>query len=837
MRLLPEPSFQHVLLVRLEQSVPGPTAVDGAALVGALSRLGARQVVFPADAGMAVSSGDGATVLAGRHARPDHPGQPKAGWILIDPPVGNVVGWGAVILPPLEAGVLRRMPTTVPVDGAPVPTLPYAAARAAGASGLPSPGETFLPRFPRSLASLPSVDAGRVLEERVPAELVAGRSVILAPAADPRLPGFATPAAAHTAALQLPELHAVALDALLSGRAVRELGPLASFLLVLVAALGGSALYLRLGPRHWPWAALGVTAAILLASYAALRWADLLLPIAMLLVSQVLLSLALWRWREVAEDRALRQMRRELSARLRKVAAPAFEEEAAAGSGTWQAAAMASRLLGLRRSVFLVPRLASAGAPMLEQAAGIGASLADIPPGQRDPSAPPFSLAAREGGPVAVERGFLASAEEGEEVYLAPLRSRATEGEGMTTAFWAFALPRGEAQRVPALLGAIRAAAEGLERPTAMPGSLGTGVKRLDVELWRDVDRLMLRAATLAGVLEEVSTAAVVFDPLGRVLHQNARMAAVAEMAGLPVGAGLAPPDLIAALGGLPQDQAARLVRRVLLERVPVELNAARLLGGRRHLLRLTVPAGEAEGEAAAPALLCELVDVTEPLRLAEIQRGFAEHIGMKLRNEIEAIQLGAGLLEDLRLPEASRPRALARLRAALEAMRTTIATVESFMAFEIGDQVLQAYPVDALAALRLVVTEATRAAARRPGLRIELTAPEIADLALAAPGALEAALRAMLLLLVEDARGGGTISITMEEGAAVVVIRCANEGFGMPNARLQAVLSGEEAPGSAELGALREAARAASGWGGILAGEASPGEGFCLTLTLKKLF
>lgn len=824
-RLLPDAPVAHTLLVDAGVRPGDPAPTDWAALAEALRRLGARQIVIPFNPGAAASSAPRGDIVLGRRARPDRR-DAAGGWVLTEPPVPVELDWGAVIIPPLDNGVLRRLPTTVAVDGGPVPTLAYAAARQAGAPDLPPPGVSFLLRFPRSLESVPRVDAQRVLDGRVPRELVDGRSAIVALAGDPDAPGLPTTGASDFPALRLPELRALALETLLSGRAVLEAGPALSATLLLLAAAGGGAVYLRVGPRLWPLAAAVVTAGVLAAGYGALRWAGLVLPVSALLASQALLSLGIWRWREVGEDAALRRMRRELSARLRDVAAPAVPD--GSDEARWAAvAATASRLLGLKRSLFLVPRVT--GAPGLDQAAGIGANLADVPLDRRDPSRPPFSTAAREGAPIAVERGFLASVGEGEEVYLAPLPSRG----GAPSAFWAFALDRDEARRAPALLAAVRATAEGVMAPEdrAEPGA---GGKRVDAGLWRDVDRLIHRAMTLAGVLDRISNAVAVFDPLGRPLHVNASMVAAAEAAGLRPG-DLAPSDMAAVLGGLRQDQAARLVRRVLLERSPVELPTVRPLGGRRYLLRLAVP--DAGGTtAAAPALLCELVDVTEPLRLAEIQRGFAEHVGLKLRNELEAIQLAAGLLEDERTAAAIRQRVLARMRGALESMRATVAAAEGFMAFEVGGSSLDAYPVDALAALRAAAADAGREESRRR-VRLDVVAPEIASLVLAAPGALEAALRSMLLLLVEDAREGSVVAVAMEEGAAAVVVRGANEGFGMPDARLQAVLAGEEAAGSPEVGALREAARAAAAWGGSLTAQARPGEGFRLALTLRRLF
>jgi len=61
--------------------------------------------------------------------------------------------------------------------------------------------------------------------------------------------------------------------------------------------------------------------------------------------------------------------------------------------------------------------------------------------------------------------------------------------------------------------------------------------------------------------------------------------------------------------------------------------------------------------------------------------------------------------------------------------------------------------------------------------------------------------------------------------------------GVGMPNDRLQAIMTFLEEPDSQEMRALRDGGEAAARWGGLLTASAAPAVGFDLLLTLRRLF
>jgi len=681
-----------------------PTAIahqgdDGhwLAVVTALRGLGARQVIFTFNPGDIVAQ----DVILGRHARMARGGN----WIIAEPPVTAAAAWGAMMIPPAEYGIHRRQLTTIAVDGQSVPTLSFLAAsrQTSGESSLPTPGTAYLVRFPRSLEDIPRVDAERVLDGRVPRALVAGRSAVVALGTKAGQLGIATPVTPDAPLTTPAEFTVLALETLLSGRAVNEAGLVTTALLLLLFGGSGQLLYSQLGPRHGPSAVLAVIACVPLVGFVAVLLMDTLLPVSALLVSQALVSMWLWRGSELSGEQDLALLRREVSTWVHKGASPSEERD------RWPAlAAMTARLLGLHRSIFLTAA-ANGG---VEQTAAVGCSLSDISADMRNPARPPYSLATREGAPVAIGNGFLTSAGPNEDVYLAPLPS----ADGTVRTWWAFTLERDDVPRTRSLLAAVRGASEQIADLAYDPAAAGADAKALNAELWRDFRYLGGRAAMLEGVVDELSTAVVIFDPLGRVLHTNSRMASIMALGGFTTGM-LAPSDIFTVLGGLPQEQSARLVRQVLLEREPVGLPAAHELAGRRYFLRFSVPRGQADGDGrgALPlALICEVLDITEVARMAAFQRDFSSQFGLNLRNQFGAMMLIPGLLADPRLSETARARVLDRLRATVERARDNLASVGSYFKRELGGVNPDAYPVDPLASLHAVSEEATREAAQR---------------------------------------------------------------------------------------------------------------------------
>lgn len=817
MRLLNGASVDDVLLLEAPRSMEAAPADRWAEAAERLLGDGARHVVFTFDPTGDAAPGpvlDGERVTIAREAAPADGG----GWRKLgEAPL--TAGAGLAILPPSEAGVHRRQQVSVPLaDGGRAPTVEALGARRAGVE-VPGNG-AFLIAFPPAPEALPRAGLERVLAGGMARAVIEGRVAVISFADRPGTPGLTTPMTPGGPHTGLAAYRAVALETLLSGVWVRPLGPWASLSLLALACLAGAVAYARLEPRSWPLAAAAATLAVAGAAAGAMVVAGLALPVATLLVSQILVSLAVWREREVAQERALDRI-------LRRSAAALTPEEPAGGGKAprpdWAAlAAGAARHLGLPRA--LVLEVGPGG--RLKPVAARGCTLADLSDEARNAGGRPWCGLDPAEGPRQVPTDVFAGPPEA-----CAFHAMALADEREVFAYWLVARPEAEEEFAPALAARMRQAALLIADQRARDAAPRSRIRPLDGGVGAAFAQLQERAALFGATLEHISIAATVADPLGRILHVNARMARIVEELGLPPG-GPEANDLAMALCGLTQERAAQLQRRVLLSGGEVTLPATREVAGRRWMLRLSA----LTTEAGAGGLLCELVDVTDPVRLSMVQRTMTEHLGLQLRNDLEALRLALFLLTNPRADETRKTRAAEMLRAVLDRLQArTLEAERHALAEAAGGRLETACPVDALASLRRAVERAAGAAAAHR-VQVATDMPELASLVLAAPAGLEWLLGNLLDLLAADAREGSSVRVTMREEPDEVVIAAENDGYAMPGDRLAAVLSGREPPASAEMRELAEGAAEAVRWGGALKGEAEPGQGYRFELVLRRI-
>jgi K+-sensing histidine kinase KdpD len=231
---------------------------------------------------------------------------------------------------------------------------------------------------------------------------------------------------------------------------------------------------------------------------------------------------------------------------------------------------------------------------------------------------------------------------------------------------------------------------------------------------------------------------------------------------------------------------------------------------------------------------MCELADVTEIAQRARRQRTLAEYIDLQLRNDLEAIQVGASLLSDPRLPETGRQRALDRLKTGVERARDRLSRIEDFLHVEVAGGIVDVYPIDPRRPLQAAVASVAGDADKHR-VRLAVQAPDLMSLVVADPHSLEDCLRALLTLLIQDAREDSAIDVVVTEEAETVRLRFANQGFGMPDDRLRDYLSERREPESPELRGVVAGAGALATAGASFSGTGAVGQGYSFTLDLNK--
>lgn len=815
MRLVHDDRVNDLLLLEAPRSMEGASAERWAEAAERLIESGARHVVFALDP---TGEAERGPVLGGEHvtvAREAAPMEDEGWRVLGDAPLA--AGTGLAIIPPSESGVHRRQAVSALLaDGGSAPTVEALGARRAGVE-FPEEGE-FLLAFPAAPEALPRVGLDRLMGGRIARAVIEGRVVVIGFAARPETPGLTTPMTPGGPHTSLAEYRAVALETLMSGLWVRPLVPWADAVLLALACLAGGVAYARVEPRNWTLAAGAATLAVIGAAAAAMAAAGLVLPVATLLISQIAASLAVWRGREVAQERLLYRIHRRSAAAL----TPEDLPDGSPRTDWTTLAAGAARHLGLPRALAL--EIGPGG--RLEQVAAHGCTLSNLSEEARNASGRPWR------GLDPAER----SREVPADVFSDPpedctVHAMALADDSGVFAYWLVALPAADEEFAPALTVHLRQAALLIADQRARDAAPGSRGRPLDGGVGAAFARMEERAALFGATLEHISIAATVVDPVGRVLHANRRMERIVEKLGLPPG-GPEPGDLAAALCGIAPERAARLQRRVLLGGGDVTLPAMREVAGRRWMLRLSV----LTTEDGACGLLCELVDVTDSARLSMVQRTMTEHLGLQLRDDLEALRLAFSLLTSPRADDVLRGKAAEKLRAVLDRIEAHTYEAERLALAESAAGGLEtACPVDALAASRRAV-EATATTADGRRVEIDARMPDLAGLVLAAPAALQRLLASLLELLAADAQAGGAVRFSLSEETDQIVISLENDGFAMPGNRLAAVLAGRELPASAEMRALVEGAAEAARWGGELTSKAELGYGYHFILVLRRV-
>lgn len=655
----------------------------------------------------------------------------------------------------------------------------------AAVSGV-GPGTPFYVRFDGGFEGIPLVALADVVAGRVPSELITGRIAVIDLAA-PGSVGLTTPVTPDAPVMSAARFHAFAIQTLLSGRAVRDLGLPVAAGLVATSAFIGAAAYSRVRPRRAVAVVVGVTLAILAAGFAALRWGNTLLPVAELLLIQAVLSLFVWQRRESAQDEALEALRATLEAQVK-----AIGTSTATGD-----VGHAEKLLGLEAS--LLVQITPAG------------QLVDMPDGFD-------GLGLAEGGKLLIRAAIDEDA---------PVREKTADGlvwavplsvAGRLRGLW-IARPTQAAGQHPTFARLLAEVADEVAQflPASTDESTAHGSEVAD-----SVAALRARMAVLEEVLGLASAGLGVYTPLGKEVFATAGMRQLLSDAGASTEPDAV--ELAAALCGLPEPRVAEALRFVIAEQSAITLPLASSADEYCVLRALWLAS---LGGHTGGHLLLQVVDLTDAARAEEAIRTMGTQLDLLVRNDLEAVSLAAKLLERADLPIIYRTRALERMGAAIQRAKTRFDATAPFMIPRASLDANALCPVD----LRTVLARAL-VGARRTGLQVELDVPRTAAAVIAPPKRLSALVGA----IVRHLGGGipaGPVAIAVAEGIETTTVEFFGIASGLPLARLAEFLDGTRQPDSTDLRLIAAICSEIKGWGGqlMVRDEAAGRVGFVLTL------
>ena len=834
----------RVVLVELDPQRPAGESAYRQAL-GLLESLGARKVVF------AFLPGDASAEFYAEALRrgvvfgwpvaqdPDDPDQLR----LAERPAGAALpegSFGLVSAPPGSDAVHRHAHLRISVAGRSYPSLELAAAAASGAPLPPAALESCLVSFSGGPGSLPAAPLERLLAGGLIPELVQGRTVLVGASLAAAQPGLHTPTTGHQT-MSLLEFQGHALDTLLSGRIPHKPGPLAVLLLLAALTLPTLLLYQRLEVRLASWLTLSLLALHALLAAALFLSFRIMVPLVELLLAQALLFVLALRGKALLTSTAIDALLQHLAARLRERLWPtSFYLSPEHWS---QVINMVNQTLDLSRVIFLERVEAD---HRVREIKALNCSLDDIDEKRRDYERTPYSTAIEAQRPIQVQ-GYLKRVSTQEEQYLAPL---AFAGEIL--GFWAFGVEPARAAATPHFEAVVRDFGDQIaellyHRQRVLKEQSAGGLLRLlrlqrELELYRALSRTMAlverRLGRVESLLDDLSTAAIMYDLFGRVLEANGRMLELLRTERL-APYNMTALDLVAALTGQGPAECRNVLRQVIIEKASVSVPVA-LSGGRSFALSLrALRAGDRQSdlEDAAPfqltGILCELVDTTSLSRLYEVKAHLMQRLGVQLRSDLAALEHSASRLASEELPEAERRAAAAQVHERLVGALATVDECRQFLGRE-SDAGSERFPVDPEGPL-VRALEGLQSSARARGLFFERPEAAVPGPVMASPTRLQDVFGSVLDHLAEDALGGTPMQIEVEENESWVTFSFGNRGFGMPNERFQAWLFSDQNGGSDTARRLHTAVRWVQDWGGAVEAESEVGSGTRIRLRFQR--
>jgi len=837
----------QVLLLRLDHK-SGWSDTERIQTLNVLDDLGARAIIFDFlplqnSPELYQRAAELENVVFGRELRPD-PDDPDT--LRLDAwPAGARdlnLPWGVVYLPPSLKGVYRRQQATVTAGTNTFPTLERRAATLCNPAPLgPLVAGSFLVNFVGGPGSIPNASISRALAGELIPEMVKGK-VVLVGTGDGWL-GLETPVCGGAETMSFLEFQGNALQTLLDGTPIRLLPW--PWTLSLLAGLGviSSLLYQRVNSVAGARLVLGILLLCALGAVAGLWLFRIWLPLGSVVLAQAGQFALTLVFKTRMTNRALNEMRLHVLNQIKERFCP---QDVLLSSEYWDhVVSMIDQTLEVRRMVFLerVPQ-----SQLLLEIKAVNCRFEDLRETERTLEAPGFSLGLAKGSPFHVT-GIFEDAQTPEVEYVCPLVFA-----GEVLGVWVVGIDAAKAAAVPQLEVVLMKFSQQIARllhhkkraapKRSLPARLKAwfSAEKEDQayrELKNTADMLEQYYDVLEAVLSQIGTAMIVYDALGRVLKANEPALALLRAEQFAPASATAL-DFLCRVTGKDKPQVRNLLRKVLLESSPASMSVQLpAQGDRQFLLRVyplsdrnqASPAGE---PFSARGIVCELIETTSLSTLASLKGVVADRLGTELRDHLAAIQMSAALLEMDSFSKAEQRSVLDAIHSKTKSCVQVISECQKYLGRSVDAYAIDCFPLDALEVLGKVCSAfAPKAAARRVTLEIEQ--PRLMDQVMASTSNLEQLFSTTLELLVRDAAENTVLTIEVEDVSDMSSFRFSNCGFGIPNERLQQVLTSPELPASEEFRALREALMWVGNWAGHLEITSEVGRGYSIVLHLRQ--
>lgn len=795
----------RVVLIAAEQVYDPVNTGLANDLVRTARQLGAARVAFsiPPPAALAANESAVGFVVS---ARPIERIPGSKAWRLTgsEPPPGAIAG--ARVVAAAQNGIHRRQLAELPGTAGPIPSF-----EALAAGGSTQPGATWLRLTPKQ--NLPRLQASQLLAGEIGGQALSGTILLIEPPASQGQRPISTARAQASGAMSPSEFSAAAIQTFADGRGVRPASSLESLmLLVALGALSGL-VYLRSDPKRIvPLFLLTAMAIVAAAAWLALQCANLLVPVTALLLSLPMSALLVLLRAELSEDRNLRRfVTQAINLSSHQILLKDLGRMPEFLGST-------AEILGIERHLVFEQR----GRELVPVSA-LNASLDDLA-APRSELLAALRWAARAGQPV--DGSVLVPGWPG-------VTRLASLGPGEGHRYWLFGFPETAPSAALHTAGAIAADFRAIQQ---LRVDLGAGSHRSmgyrPADEWAGgaVRLVADHAALVASGIDGLETAVIVFHPIGYPLHANLTMAALYDALGL-VLADTSLPRLIEALTGLEPVRIATSLSDLLLHGGEMRVDC-REIDTRKRQLRV---ATRREASSEMPRTLSlEVIDVSEPRRLAQLRLSLSSMLDVNIRNDLEAIAFALAVARSGKRDAARQDKVLSQIEAAAGRTASRLDSISPHLRAEFGEEQSESFPIDAMAAVREACDLAEPLAATH-GIKLFVKLPAIAGFSIADPKLLTEMIEAMLQIVIADCAPGETARVELVEAAELTRI-VVSGGIGMAFERLYAALEMNNTGNHGPFGNIARGMAAALGWGAVVTYSSQVGKGYRFAIELRRI-
>ncbi len=750
---------------------------------------------------------------------------------------------GLLAMPLTSYGVHRQYEIGYATEEGPLPSLvSILSARLGNRPPDPKSTASFLINFFHSSPNLPNLSFARLLAGEITPDLLRNKIILISLSFPLHSHGFQTPINLGEESMSLVEYTGYALETFLEGKEPIPTGPWLTLALLCLTGLCTFFAFQYLPPLYHLLYTIAILAALLLCSWIAVRFFQMWLPVAALLLLQTALFLVVPLIRLKEREQFTQNILLEHSAALRK---RFFPERLTGTDEYWSHVInMVNQTLHLHRSIFLE---AVEGDHRVREVIALHCSIEDIAEQRRDYQRTPYLTALAEGRPVSVS-SYLAAGPEDEEQFLIPLKTA-----DLVLGFWAFGVCSLDKAERKTLLETVRIFAEKisiallenkefLQLDRVQHRGMGRFFSSQAVDaVSTQLDQMILltkrRMQALETLINALSTATVLYDSFGRLIQINTRMSELLQdMEGVNSG-NCSSLDLGVCLTGKSIEEVRRLLSRVLIERKNIRLPAK--LGTGAGFFKLVIHPVTLETESGASpfrilGILFELLDISDIQEAWQMKEELFEQTNFHLHQDLEQMLAAEELLKQDNLETARKDEALSLLHRSRQDMQTFVEDIDSFVTDNLLTEHPDIFPVNPATLLREAV-QALQQKAEQGGVTYSINAQDHIELVYARPDMFKELLAALTKVLLDDAVPKTVMVADFSLRENEVLCTLSNTGYGMPDATFQQYLLDQEAARSEAFAKIHRILPELERWGACLCGTSRIGQGIRFELMLRR--